>query len=286
MTNFKGKIAAHTITWGQEHVKALEEVSMLGYRGIEPWASFALQYEENPEQLKEILADYGLVMTALYGGASGGQNQSFGSLTDRDNIIDYNVRLAKVIAKCGADILVLGPGGIRNHPTTLEELKIAAVTINEVAKRTYELGVKACIHPHLWTELQDEGELEVVMSMADSEVVFFAPDSAHLLGAGMDPAVIIRQYQDRIAYVHLKDLTSKDATRADFPMLAEHEQLPFFCELGRGSVDFSSIIETLKEICYTGWVTLEVDESTNTPYHSMEICRDFIEEQLKISVKG
>ncbi|WP_340003914.1 hypothetical protein MHH52_18305 [Paenibacillus sp. FSL K6-0276] len=58
------------------------------------------------------------------------------------------MRLAKIIAKCGADILVLGPGGTRDQPSTLEELKVAAATINEVAKRTYALGVKSCVHPH------------------------------------------------------------------------------------------------------------------------------------------
>jgi inosose dehydratase len=232
------------------------------------------------------LAGYGLEFTGLYGGASGGDNQSFGNLADRQNIIEYNVRLAKVIAACGADILVLGPGGTRKHPTTLEELQIAATTVNEVAKQTYALGVKACIHPHLWTEVQDENELDAIMNLTDPEVVFFAPDSAHLLGAGMDPAAKIRQYRDRVAYVHLKDLTPKEATRADFPTLPEHEQLPFFCELGRGSVHFPSIIEALNEIGYVGWVTLEVDESTNTAYHSMEVCRDFVEKELKIALRG
>jgi inosose dehydratase len=286
MAEFKGKIAAHTITWGQEHLQALEEVSKLGYKAIEPWASFALQYEENPEQFKALLANYGLVMPALYGGASGGQDESFGSLVAREAIIEYNVRLAQIIAKCGGDILVLGPGGTRKQPTTLEELEIAAVTINELAKRTLALGVKSCIHPHLWTEVQDENELDAIMNLTDPEVVFFAPDSAHLLGAGMDPAAKIRQYGDRVAYVHLKDLTGQKATREDFPTLPAHEELPFFCELGVGSVQFKQVIDALNDIGYDGWVTLEVDESTNTPYHSMEVCRDFVEDQLKITVRG
>lgn len=286
MAQFKGKIAAHTITWGQEHLQALEEVSKLGYKAIEPWASFALQFEEKPEQFKGLLAGFGLAMTAMYGGASGGQNQSFGNLADRPHIIDYNVRLARIIAACGADILVLGPGGTRDKPTTQEELQIAADTINELAKQTFAWGVKACVHPHLWTEVQDENELDAIMSLTDPEFVFFAPDSAHLLGAGMDPAAKIRQYQDRVAYVHLKDLTVQGASRANFPGLQEHEQIPFFCELGRGAVNFFAVIDSLNDIGYTGWVTLEVDQSTNTPYQSMEICRDFVEEQLKIAVRG
>ncbi|WP_313637701.1 TIM barrel protein [Paenibacillus sp.] len=180
----------------------MEEVSILGYTGIEPWASFALQFEENPEQLQAILVGYGLEMTALYGGTPGGQHQRFGNPADRSSIIEYNVRLAKIIAKCGADILVLGQGDTRDQPSTLEELKVAAATINEVAKRTYALGVKSCVHPHLWTEWQDENEIGILMRLTDPKVDYLAPDS----------------------------------------------HLPYFCELGKGSVDLHRTIEALNEI--------------------------------------
>ncbi|MFF2483466.1 sugar phosphate isomerase/epimerase family protein [Paenibacillus sp. NPDC058071] len=286
MTNFKGKIGVHAITWGDEHVTALREASALGYKAIEPWASFVLQYEDRPEQFKEVLASYGLEMTALYGGASGGPNRRFSDSSCRQDIIDYNVQLARVMAQLGTECLVFGPGGPRKGPMTLEELKIAAATINEAAKRTFELGVKACLHPHLWTEVQDENELDALMTLCDPEVVFFAPDTAHLTGAGMDPAAVIRKYRDRVAYVHLKDLTSKEATKEDFPMLMGNEALPVFCELGLGTIDFEPVIEALAEIEYTGWVTVEIDKSTSTPIQSLEICRDFVEKRLGIPVRG
>ncbi|WP_028562973.1 sugar phosphate isomerase/epimerase family protein [Paenibacillus pinihumi] len=276
MSDFKGKIAAHAITWGDDHLKAVEEISQLGYRAIEPWASFVLQYENRIDTFKEWLAGYGLVLTGLYGGASGGANQRFADPGVRRELVDHNVRLAKTIRQCGADILVLGPGGTREHPTTPDELKNAAVTINEIAKATYDLGVKACIHPHLWTEVQDEHELVALMEQLAPEV-YFAPDTAHLLGAGMDPAAIIRRYKDRVAYVHMKDLTVQNQASA--------EELPFFCELGQGAVDFAGVIEALNDIRYTGWVTVEVDRSLNTPYRSLEICRHYIEQQLQIPIK-
>ncbi|MCU6793054.1 sugar phosphate isomerase/epimerase [Paenibacillus sp. WQ 127069] len=286
MTEFIGKIAVHAITWGQDHFKALEEASRLGYKAIEPWPSLALAYEDRTEELKEVLAQHSLVMTALYGGASGETKRKFIDPSKRQDIIEYNVRLAKIISKCGAAHLVFGPGGPRQKPSTLEELKEAATTINEAAKRTYELGVKACVHPHLGTEIQDENELDILMSLCDPNVVFFAPDTAHLTGAGMDPAAIIRRYAERVAYIHLKDLTSKDATIEDFPMLIGNEALPLFCELGLGTIHFPPVVEALKEINYTGWVTVEIDKSTSTPYRSLEICRDFVEHHLQIPVRG
>lgn len=52
MFNFKGSIAVHAITWGEDHFKALEEASKLGYRAIEPWASFVLSYEDRMEGIQ------------------------------------------------------------------------------------------------------------------------------------------------------------------------------------------------------------------------------------------
>lgn len=285
MPDFYGKIAVHAITWGQDHVKSLEEAAKLGYQAIEPWPSFALQYEHRAAEFQELLARYGLVMTALYGGASGEAGRKFIDPSKRQDIIDYNVRLARIITQCGAGHLVFGPGGPRQKPTSLEELKVAVLTINEAAKRTFELGVKACLHPHLWTELQDENELDALMELCDPDVVFFSPDTAHLAGAGMDPASIIRRYKERVAYVHLKDLTSDDAKIEDFPMLIGNEALPVFCELGLGKIQFDPVIEALSEIRYRGWVTVEIDQSTSTPYQSLEICRDFVERQLQIPVR-
>jgi inosose dehydratase len=283
---FSGKVAVHAITWGEDHFKALEEAAKLGYKAIEPWPSFALHYENRLDELKEILDGYGLVMTALYGGAAGETGRKFTDPSKRQDIIDYNVQLAKLLSAYGAEYLVFGPGGPRERPTTLEELKEAAKTINEAAKRTYDLGVKACVHPHLWTELQDETEIDALMDLCDSDVVFFAPDTAHLTKAGMDASAVIRRYKEQVAYVHLKDLMPDNKSIKDFPMMLGLEALPVFCELGLGSIHFQPIIEALADIQYTGWLTVEIDQSTSTPYQSLQICRDFVEQSLGVPVQG
>jgi inosose dehydratase len=284
---FGGKVAVHAITWGQDHRKALEEASRLGYKAIEPWAAFALQFENREEELLETLLDYGLTISGLYGGASGERGREFRDASKRRDIVEYNVRLAKLLAKCGPEssYIVFGPGGPREKPTSLGEIKVMATTINEAAKRTLELGVKSCVHPHLWTELQDENELDSLMELLDSEV-YFAPDTAHLTGAGMDVSAIIHRYKDRVAYVHLKDLTPDDPKAEDFPMLLGNEALPMFCELGLGVIDFQPVIKTLKDIGFKGWLTVEIDQSTITPYQSLEICRDFVEQKLGIPIQG
>lgn len=283
-TKFKGKVAVHSITWGNDHLKGFAEAAALGYRAIEPWPTFVLRHEGKEHELRETLDRHGLAMSGVYGGASGEAGRRFADPAKRRDIVDYNVRLARIAAKCGAGHIVFGPGGPREGPTTPEETKQAALTINEAAKRTLEYGVKACVHPHLWTELQDENELDALMERCAPEV-YFAPDTAHLTGAGMDAAAIIRRYGARVAYVHLKDLMPEEAKIEDFPMLLGNEALPVFCELGLGPIDFRPIIEALNDIGYDGWLTVEIDKSTSTPYESLRICRDFVEQRLGIPIR-
>jgi len=284
LQTFKGQVAVHGITWGSDFLRSFEEAAQLGYQAIEPWPSFVLEFDNRASELQELLDRYGLALTGAYGGASGEVGRCLADPAKQQSIIDFNVRLAKIIAHCGAEHIVFGPGAPRKGAMSAEDLKQAAITINESAKRTLELGVKCCVHPHLLTEIQDENELDDLLELCDSEV-FFAPDTAHLTGAGMDVASVIRRHKERVAYVHLKDLSPKDPNVEAAPMLLGNEALPDFCELGQGVIDFPPIIDALNEIGYAGWLTVEIDHSQYAPLRSLEICRDFVEQTLNIPVR-
>ncbi|OUS72172.1 xylose isomerase [Paenibacillus sp. MY03] len=285
LSAFKGKVAVHGITWGDKFEKSFEEAALLGYKAIEPWPSFVLGFENRESELQQLLDRYGLTLAGVYGGASGEAGRCLADPAKQQSIIDFNVRLAKIIAKCGAGHIVFGPGAPRKGAMTPEQLKQAAITINESAKRTLEFGVKSCVHPHLWTEIQDENELDDLLALCDAEV-FFAPDTAHLSGAGMDVPSVIRRHKERVAYVHLKDLAPKEASSQATTMSMGNEALTDFCELGTGVIDFPPIIDALNEIGYDGWLTVEIDYSVHTPLRSLEICRDFVEQELKIPVRS
>jgi inosose dehydratase len=142
------------------------------------------------------------------------------------------------------------------------------------------VGVLACVHPHLWTEIQDRNELDAIMDLTNPDYVLFAPDTAHLSGAGMDVADVLRTYGSRVGYMHLKDLSPEDPDVEKFPILSGTEALPDFCELGLGTVDFAPILDAVREIDYTGWLTVEIDQSTSTPIQSLRQCRDWAERNL------
>ena len=272
-------VSVHLITWGEDLVTGLREAAELGYTACETFTHIALRYEDCLPEFQDLLAQHGFRLSALYGGGR------FSDPAQRSEVVEYNTRVARFLVANGADRIVFGPAGPRTPGgMTLDELKEAARTIDEAARRTYDLGVLACVHPHLGTEIETRREIDAIMEMTDPRYVFLAPDTAHLTRAGMDPVEVMRTYGARIRYVHLKDVTPAEPDRSQFTAFTGTEQLPIFCELGLGPVDFPAVIELLRSLDYQGWLTVEIDKSTSTPYNSLRICREYMEQRLGIPV--
>lgn len=263
-------VSCHLITWGNDFERGLTEAAALGYRACETFTHVALEYEDRVGEFTELLDSHGFTLSALYGGGR------FSDPTKRAETVAYNQRVARFLAQVGCDRIVFGPGGPRTPGgTTRDELSEIVTTIAQAASRCADLGVRACVHPHLFTEIQDANEIEFVLEHTDPEVVYFCPDTAHLAKAGIDPAQMIRDHADRVAYMHIKDVTTDVTDLSAFPEFKGNEALPIFCELGLGSVDLKAIASVLEDIDYDGWVTMEIDQSTSTPSESLRICRDY-----------
>ncbi len=276
----RNPISCHLITWGEHFEQGLREVEELGFHACEPFPRNALVYEQHPEELRELLASHNLRLSALYGGGR------FGDATKRAEVVAYNTRLARFLAALGVDRLVFGPGGPRTPGgSTDEELREAARTINEAARACYDLGVLACVHPHLGTEIETEAEIDSIMELTDPHYVFFCPDTAHLTAAEIDVGTMIRRYAERMRYMHVKDLRAgvieeRRQQQIGVQVAAGTERLPIFCELGHGVIDYAPIMQALQDVSYNDWITVEIDVSLTTPQESLRICRDYLQERL------
>jgi inosose dehydratase len=127
------------------------------------------------------------------------------------------------------------------------------------------------------------------MNLTDPRYVFFCPDSAHLTAAEIDVPGMIRRYGERMRYMHLKDLRAgsieeRRNQKAGIKVASGSEQLPIFCELGHGVIDYGPIMSALQDIGYHDWLTVEIDVSLTTPKESLRICRDYLEEKLGLSL--
>lgn len=273
-------LSCHLITWSKQFEQGLREVSALGFHACEPFPDVALGYETDPATFRELLAGYQLRLSALYGGGR------FSDPARRAEVIATNTRLARFLAAIGVDRLVFGPAGPRaSAGTSVEALREAAKTINEAARACYDLGVLACVHPHLGTEIESEAEIDAIMEQTDPRYVFFCPDTAHLTAAEIDVPRMIRRYGERMRYMHVKDLRAgvveqRRQGNNTGAIQEGTERLPIFCELGKGIIDYEPIMQALQDVHYQDWITVEIDVSLTTPLESLTICRDYLRDKL------
>ena len=130
--------------------------------------------------------------------------------------------------------------------------------LNRISDRAAERGVRAVLHPHVGTMVENGDEVQRVLSGSSISLCL---DTGHLLIGGTDPADLTRQAPDRIAHTHLKDVDSQiaDKVRAGRLSYTEAVVRGMYRPLGTGDVDVETIVNTLQANGYTGWYTLEQD---------------------------
>ncbi len=90
-------------------------------------------------------------------------------------------------------------------------------------------------------------------------------DPSHFVWQGMNPALFLKDFSDRIYHVHMKDVKMNLDGRAG--ILGSHLQFGDtrrawnFVSLGHGDVDFDGIIRELNQIGYHGPLSVEWEDS-------------------------
>lgn len=267
------KFAYHTNTWGGvwghpagvTSVKdlfylsngstdeAVADIAAAGYEGIELFDGNLMQFATRKDDFHALLERHKLKLVAVYSGG----NYIF------DDVLDDELwrvqQAAALAAEFGAEHLVVGGGALRAGGPRDEDYKTLARTLDRVADVAEGHGLTAHFHPHLGTIAEAP---ELIARVLDRSRLQFCPDTAHLAAGGGDPVALIRQYADRISYVHLKDW------RAD----------PFaFLPLGHGELDFAGMMQALKEASFDGWITVELDSYEGAPGEGAAISRKYLD---------
>lgn len=275
------RIACHTITWGEANFEpALAEIHELGFGAFETFASVVDQYGDDQLRFQALLDQHQVRLISLYGGGDMHRAEAAG------DVIANNVRIARFLQQNGADRMVLGPARRSAVAPTSAELRQLALTANEIGRQTLELGVLACLHPHVYTVLESISEIDEVMGQIDSAVVGLAADTAHFAKGNSDvPGAeisLFKRYTDQIKYVHLKDWDPNLPPEFDGDSLTP--VIRDFTELGQGAVNLAGCVDILREAHYDGWLTIELDYTRKTPIESVRISKDYLEGTLDLSV--
>lgn len=131
--------------------------------------------------------------------------------------------------------------------------------VRAVCERANSWGVRPVIHPHAGGYIEFADEIRQVVRDIPYEVAGLCLDTGHLYYSGMEPTAYLSKYADRLDYVHFKDVNE-----AVYRQVLS-EEIRFFdgcgkgsmCPIGTGALDYPAIRQTLEEIGYSGYITIE-----------------------------
>jgi inosose dehydratase len=243
------KIGYAAITWGGDDEQAIEDVSSVGYKGIQLRASALTRWGGRPGALRELLQKHTLAFAVLSSG---------------DLVIDPAAERGQLALHRQHAQFVHDAGGVfiqvidqrPNRAVTSADYTRAGRLLTLLGQQTEAVGVPLVYHNHMNSTGEKPEELDAILKAADPKHVGLLFDIAHYQQGGGDPVQAIRRYRDWIKVVHLKDV--KPAT---------NNQAYEFVELGHGRVDVKGCAAALRDIGFSGWAIVELDraEAGSTP---------------------
>lgn len=136
--------------------------------------------------------------------------------------------------------------------------------LDESARITAASGLRAVLHPHVGTVVENPGEIQRVL---DGCAIKLCLDTGHIAAGGGDPVGLAGSHPDRIGHVHAKDVdaAAAGAVAAGRVAFSDAVRDGMFQPLGMGDVDFPTLLSTLFGARYDGWYVLEQDVMLTDP---------------------
>lgn len=262
------------ITWGGDDLKAIEEVAAVGFKGIQLRAPLLQQYGNKPAALRELLQKHQLTMVALSSG-----NVRIDPAVEAEELKKHT-RHAQFVRDVGGLYLQVTDERPK-RATVAEDYRRMGKLLTEIGKRSADLGIPLGYHNHMNNLGERPEEVAAVLDAADPRFVKLELDTAHYQQGGGDPVKAVQEYRDRLLFLHIKDLESPVAG-------ASGNRSYRFVELGRGKVDLKGVFKALDDVGFKGWAVVELDrvpDPGRTPRQSAMIAREFIERELKLTIR-
>ncbi len=134
-----------------------------------------------------------------------------------------------------------------------------AEKVAKAVKDTY--GIRTVFHHHCAGYVETPDEIDKLLSLTDPKLLGLCLDMGHYAYGGGNPVDALKVYSDRIWHVHFKDFDPEIAKASEVVNGDYFDAIKrgVFCELGKGSVDFKTIVNLLREFNYNDWIVVEQD---------------------------
>jgi len=268
----KSQICYATWVWGtktrEQAELAAKEVTEIGYKQFESVKAAMYAYDLNVEEYKAMLAKYDLKPTSFY--------FHIPAPDQLDTLFDNIDAEFKFVVDMGCTRVTLQ--GMSGRPEVMDE-EARQLNLNAMikfAEKAREYGLQTNVHPHVNTYFMFEDEIDYVMQNSPADLLYFAPDTAHIAAAGGDPVAIIKRYAERVNFTHLKDYRLGDKICSDGWVDSGVPIMDCFHGLGLGTVDFPEIMKILDSVNYTGPLCIELDRAPISNADSAKKSYDYL----------
>jgi inosose dehydratase len=290
------RIASAPVSWGifefegitpkYPYTRVLDEIAETGHEGIElgPWGYLPT----DPAVLRSELEKRDLQLLSSYVPVNFADPHAIES-AEADAM-----KVGKLLAALDAVCIVLADdngkvpelvkqaGRRTGSKLTADQWDTYAAGVNRVARKIYdELGLKVTFHHHCGGYVETPEETRQLMNRVDADLVGLCLDTGHWHYAGGDALQCVKEYGERVRYLHFKDCDMAVRQRCIDQQLdyfaATKEGV--FCELGKGAVDFPGIIREMEDLGYDGWAIVEQDvlvEDLDAPKRSAASNRQYL----------
>ena len=265
----KIQIGYAAITWKENDKQAIEDISAVGYPGIQLRAN-ALEEYPDPHALKDALAKHNLAFVALSSG-----DAPLVPAVEKKNLEMHAAHARYLHQAAGKYLQVIGTFAQKTY--TPSDYKRQGMLLTEIGKRAADYGIQTGFHNHMGSIGQTPQQVDAILDAADPRYVKLELDTGHYVQGGGDPAEAIRKYRDRLLFLHLKDVEPA-ATKNGYQ----------FVELGQGRVNFAAVFDALRSTNFRGWGVVELDGertgANRTPKQSAELSKDYLIHKLGVQV--
>ena len=166
------------------------------------------------------------------------------SIDYREKRIEHTKNCLKLANILGAKTVSTEPGGPKTNQAVETEFELFKNGILEVLPIAEELNVTLLIEPEPELLIETSSQFLSFIEHFDSKFLGLNFDIGHFFCVNEEPSKLITSLQEYIHHIHLEDISS---SRKHFHLIPGH-----------GVIDFKSIFDSLDEIKYNGYVTVEL----------------------------
>ncbi len=178
--------------------------------------------------------------------------------------IAHTLDCIKLARKLDVSNISTEPGGpiINQRLSENELLKIFENGIHEILDTAENENVTVLVEPEPRLLIENSQQFIRFIKNFDSKYIGLNFDVGHFFCVGEDPSQVIYRLSDYVRHVHLEDIAA-DRT---------HQHLM----LGEGAINIDSVLKSLKDIGYEGFITIELYPYQEYPTYAAKQAMEFI----------